>query len=104
VKRRTGLITRLLVGCSGLRLMGFEAAFFIQGHAGVDDLHVRFHALLVNDKLTVKCSGEISAAVEDVKSTKEVAFTVQQSSDGNTSVSVDPFKFSGVKTDAHQED
>jgi hypothetical protein len=30
----TGLITRLLVGCSGLRLMGSEAAFFIQGHAG----------------------------------------------------------------------
>jgi hypothetical protein len=56
------------------------------------------------DKLTVKCSGEISAAVDDIKATKEVTFTVQQSSDGNTSVSVDPFKFSGEKTDAHQED
>ncbi|WP_212296704.1 hypothetical protein [Bradyrhizobium sp. AUGA SZCCT0160] len=45
------------------------------------------------DKLTVKCSGEISAAVGDIKATKEVTFTVQQSSDGTTSVSVDPFQF-----------
>jgi hypothetical protein len=46
-----------------------------------------------NDKLTVKCSGGISAAVDDIKATKEVTFTVQQSSDGKISVSVDPFKF-----------
>ena len=45
------------------------------------------------DKLTVKCSGGISVAVDDTKATKEVTFTVQQSSDGNISVSVDPFKF-----------
>lgn len=45
------------------------------------------------DKLTVKCSGGISAAVDDTKATKEVTFTVQQSSDGKISVSVDPFKF-----------
>jgi hypothetical protein len=44
------------------------------------------------DKQTVKCSGGISAAV-DTKATKEVTFTVQQSSDGKISVSVDPFKF-----------
>ena len=45
------------------------------------------------DKLTVKCSGGISAAVGDIKATKEVTFTVQQSSDGQTSVSIDPFQF-----------
>jgi hypothetical protein len=41
----------------------------------------------------VKCSGGISAAVDDTKATKEVTFTVQQSSDGNISVSIDPIKF-----------
>jgi hypothetical protein len=45
------------------------------------------------DKQTVKCSTGISAAVDDTKATKEVTFTVQQSSDGKISVSVDPFKF-----------
>ena len=45
------------------------------------------------DKLTVKCSGGISAAVGDIKATKEVTFTVQQSGDGTISVSVDPFQF-----------
>jgi len=45
------------------------------------------------DKLTVKCSGGISAGVDDIKATKEVTFTVQQSSDGKISVSVDPFQF-----------
>jgi hypothetical protein len=45
------------------------------------------------DKLTVKCSGGISAAVGDIKATKEVTFTVQQSSYGTISVSVDPFQF-----------
>jgi hypothetical protein len=56
------------------------------------------------DKLTVKCNGEISAAVDDIKAAKEVTFTVQQSSDGNDSISVDSFKFSGEKADVHQED
>lgn len=45
------------------------------------------------DKRTLKCSGPISAAVGDTKATKEVTFTVQQSSDGKISVSVDPFQF-----------
>jgi len=33
------------------------------------------------------------AAVGDIKATKEVTFTVQQSSDGKISVAVDPFQF-----------
>ena len=45
------------------------------------------------DGLTLKCSGGISAAVDDIKATKEVTFTVQQSPDGKISVSVDPFEF-----------
>ena len=45
------------------------------------------------DKRTLKCSGALSAAVGDTKATKEVTFTVQQSSDGKLSVSVDPFEF-----------
>ena len=45
------------------------------------------------DKMTVKCSGGISAVVDDTKATKEVSFTVQQSADGKISVSVDPFNF-----------
>ena len=49
------------------------------------------------DKLTVKCSGGISVAVGDIKATKEVTFTVQQSSDGKTSVSVDPFQFESTE-------
>ena len=45
------------------------------------------------DKLTVKCSGGISAAVGGINATKEVTFTVQQSAQGKISVSVDPFEF-----------
>lgn len=45
------------------------------------------------DKLTLKCSGPLSVAVNDLKATKEVNFTVQQSPDGKISVSVDPFQF-----------
>ena len=45
------------------------------------------------DKLTLKCSGALSVAVTDLKATKEVDFTVQQSPDGKISVSVDPFQF-----------
>jgi hypothetical protein len=45
------------------------------------------------DKRTLQCSGAISAAVGDLKATKEVNFTVQQSSDGKISVSVAPFQF-----------
>lgn len=45
------------------------------------------------DKSTVKCSGAISVSVGDIKATKELNYTVQQSSDGKLSVSVEPFQF-----------
>jgi hypothetical protein len=45
------------------------------------------------DKLTLKCSGAPSAAVGNLKATKEVNFTVQQTKDGKLSVSVGPFQF-----------
>lgn len=45
------------------------------------------------DKQSLKCSGSISAIVGDTKASKEITFTVQRSSDGKVSVSVDPFRF-----------
>jgi hypothetical protein len=45
------------------------------------------------DKRTLTCSGSISVTVGDMKASKEVAFTVQQASDGKITVSVDPFQF-----------
>lgn len=45
------------------------------------------------DRLTVKCSGALSASVGDIKATKEIDFTVQQAKDGSLSVSVEPFQF-----------
>jgi hypothetical protein len=45
------------------------------------------------DKRTLKCSGSISVIVGDTKASKEVNFTVQQSSEGKISVSVAPFQF-----------
>lgn len=45
------------------------------------------------NKRTLKCSGSISVTVGDTKASKEVNFTVQQSSDGKIAVSVDPFQF-----------
>jgi hypothetical protein len=45
------------------------------------------------DKRTLKCSGALSVALGDTKASKDVDFTVQQSSDGKISVSVDPFEF-----------
>ncbi len=45
------------------------------------------------DKRTLTCSGSISATVGDTKASKEVNFSVQQSSDGKISVSVAPFQF-----------
>jgi uncharacterized lipoprotein NlpE involved in copper resistance len=45
------------------------------------------------DKRTLKCSGPISVTVDDAKASKEINFTVQQSSDGKISVSVAPFQF-----------
>src|ERR1700750_3293726 len=44
-----------------------------------------------NNERTLKCSGPLSVAVGDLKATKEVIFTVQQSLDGKLSVSVEPF-------------
>jgi hypothetical protein len=45
------------------------------------------------DKRTLKCSGSMSVTVGDTKASKEVDFTVQQSSDGKIAVSVAPFQF-----------
>jgi hypothetical protein len=45
------------------------------------------------NKQTLKCSGAISVIVGDTKASKEVNFTVQQSSDGRLTVSVAPFQF-----------
>jgi predicted metal-dependent hydrolase len=45
------------------------------------------------DKSTLKCSGSMSVTVGDTKASKEVNFTVQQSSEGKISVSVTPFQF-----------
>jgi hypothetical protein len=46
-----------------------------------------------NNKRTLRCSGSLSVTVGDTKASKEVNFTVQQSSDGKIAVSVDPFQF-----------
>jgi hypothetical protein len=46
-----------------------------------------------NNKRTLRCSGSLSVSVGDTKASKEVDFTVQQSSDGKIAVSVDPFQF-----------
>ena len=45
------------------------------------------------DKRTLQCSGAISVSVGDIKASKELDFTVQQSPDGKISVSVVPFQF-----------
>jgi hypothetical protein len=45
------------------------------------------------DKQTLGCSGSISVTIGDTKASKEVNFTVQQSSNGKLSVSVAPFQF-----------
>jgi hypothetical protein len=45
------------------------------------------------NKRTLKCSGSISVTVGDTKASKEVNFTVQQSSDSKVTVSVAPFQF-----------
>jgi hypothetical protein len=46
-----------------------------------------------DNKRTLKCSGAISVTVGETKASKEVNFTVQQESDGKTTVSVEPFQF-----------
>ena len=45
------------------------------------------------NKRTLKCSGSMSVTVGDTKASKEINFTVQQSSDGKITVSVAPFQF-----------
>lgn len=45
------------------------------------------------NKRTLKCSGSISVTVGDTKASKEVNFTVQQSSESKVTVSVAPFQF-----------
>jgi hypothetical protein len=45
------------------------------------------------DKRTLKCSGYLSVTVGDTTASKEVNFTVQQSSDGKIAVSIAPFQF-----------
>jgi hypothetical protein len=45
------------------------------------------------DGRTLACSGSISVTVGDTKASKEIEFTVQQSSDGKVSVAVTPFQF-----------
>ena len=45
------------------------------------------------NKRTLKCSGSMSVTVGDTKASKEIDFTVQQSSDGKITVSVAPFQF-----------
>jgi len=45
------------------------------------------------DKRLLKCRGSLSVSVGDTKASKDVEFTVQQSSDGRISVAVAPFQF-----------
>jgi hypothetical protein len=45
------------------------------------------------NKRTLKCSGSMSVTIGSTKASKEVNFTVQQSSDDKITVSVDPFQF-----------
>jgi hypothetical protein len=45
------------------------------------------------NKRTLKCASSMSVTVGDTKASKEVNFTVQQSSDGKITVSVAPFQF-----------
>jgi hypothetical protein len=42
---------------------------------------------------TVTCTGVLSATVEDATAEKEVDFKVEQTADGNVSVTVTPFQF-----------
>ena len=45
------------------------------------------------DRRAVTCSGVLSATVEDATAQKQVDFKVEQTPDGNVSVSVSPFQF-----------
>jgi hypothetical protein len=47
----------------------------------------------------VSCSGLLSATVEDATAQKQVDFKVEQTPDGNVSVSVSAFQFKAEPTD-----
>jgi hypothetical protein len=51
------------------------------------------------DRRAVTCSGLLSATVEDATAQKQVDFKVEQTPDGNVSVSVSPFQFKAEPTD-----
>lgn len=51
------------------------------------------------DKGAVTCIGLLSATVEDATAQKQVDFKVEQTPDGNISVSVSPFQFKAEPTD-----
>jgi hypothetical protein len=51
------------------------------------------------DRRAVTCSGLLSATVEDATAQKQVDFKVEQTPDGNVSVSVSPFQFNAEPTD-----
>jgi hypothetical protein len=51
------------------------------------------------DRRAVTCSGLLSATVEDATAQKQVDFKVEQTPDGNVSVSVSPFQFEAEPTD-----
>lgn len=45
------------------------------------------------DKRTLECTGRMSVVVGGTRASKNVDFTVQRSTDGKLSVSVEPFQF-----------
>lgn len=51
------------------------------------------------DRRAVTCSALLSATVEDATAQKQVVFKVEQTPDGNVSVSVSPFQFKAEPTD-----
>jgi len=51
------------------------------------------------DRRAVTCNGLLSATVEDATAQKQVDFKVEQTPDGNVSVSVSPFQFKADPTD-----
>ena len=51
------------------------------------------------DRRVVTCSGLLSATVDDATAQKQVDFKVEQTPNGNVSVSVSPFQFKAEPTD-----
>jgi hypothetical protein len=56
-------------------------------------------SLKSKDRRAVTCSGLLSATVEDATAQKQVDFKVEQTPDGNVSVSVSPFQFKAEPAD-----